>query len=458
MASGASPQIAELFIPELKDLLARKNFAEIKSVLKTISLVDLADVWERFSQLEQILLFRLLSGREATSLFQELDPPQQSHILNSLGNKELEGLLDDFNPEEAARVFHELPERTVRHLFSLLEREQRQEVHEIFKYPDNSVGSWLRIQHVDLKPNLTTAQAMERIRTISRLRQGGGPDGYYVTDKRGRVAGFVTLRELIAAPPKMPLKDYMSPVRILQIDPYKDQEEAAYLFKRYKPSTAPIVDKDGKLLGYIQAEDIIPLIEEEVSEDIAKMAGTAAAEFKSESIWQKARIRFPWLIATCAGQILVALVIHKFNFVLSRVIAMASFSPFIAAMGGNVGSQTSMILVRALALREYDFSDRWKVLIKETSTGILLGLIYGSVIVGLAMLIYGSQFGTVFPFVVGLATIASMTVATAMGVVWPLTLVRFNIDPATATGPLISTSTDLFSTTVYFLLALWLLI
>ncbi|OVE75764.1 magnesium transporter [bacterium F11] len=455
---SSSFQLARLFVPELKELLEKRNFKEIKNILKSISLPDLADVWAEFSRNEQTLLFRLLSGRNATLLFQELDPEDQNHILNSLANKELEGLLDDFDPEEAVRIFYELPEKSVRHLYSLLEKEQKKEVDQILKYPDNSVGSWMRIQLVELTPNLSTAQAMQRIRQANRLRKGDGQDGYYVTDKNKKVVGVVYLRELISAPSNMKLSQYISPVRFLRLDPNQDQEEAIHLFTKYKPSMAPVMDSDNRLLGIIDAEDIIPLVEEEVTEDIAKMAGTGSEELESESIWSKMKIRFPWLIATCIGQVLVALLIFRFDFVLSRVLALASFLPFIIAMGGNVGSQSSMILVRALAIQEYDISDQWKILLKETAIGFFLGVVYGFIIGGMALVIYGGQFGPLFPVVIGLATVVSMTVATLTGVLGPLSLVRVGVDPATATGPIITTMTDIVGTAIYFLLAMWLLL
>lgn len=450
--------IADLFVPEFKELLAEKKFRDAKNLLKTVSMVDLADVWEKFSPGEQTLLFRLMPSREASSLFQEIEPEQQQQLLSTLGNRELEGLLEGFDPEEAARLFHELPPKTVKSLYALLEHDQRARVDRIYQFPDNTVGSWMRIQNTELRPHMTTAQAIAQIQTVSRLRKGGGPDGYYVTDASGKVVGSVALRELIAAPPKMKLSEYMRSVRAIQLDPNRDQEDLVHLFKRHKLSMAPVVDDEHRLLGYVQAEDIIELLEEEVSEDIAKMAGTEAGEFESESIWSKATIRFPWLIATCIGQLMVAFVIHRFNFVLSQIIALASFLPFIVAMGGNVGSQSSMILVRSLATRDFDFSDRWRILWKETSTGFLLGIVYGALIGGTALLVYGAQFGSAFPVVIGLATVISMTVATITGVVGPLTLVRFGVDPATATGPLITTATDLIGTAMYFLLAMLMLL
>ena len=456
--SSATVRVAQLFLPEIKQLLAQKNFKDLKDLLRNLSVVELAEEWDQFTPAEQTLLFRLLHGKDAVTLFQELEADEQTHLLHSLGQAELETLIEDFDPVEAARLFHELPPRTVQLMTKLLEREQRETVAKILTYPDNTVGSWLRPQRVELQANMNAAQALNRIRAGARLRQGGGPDGYYVTDKEGRVAGYVPLRGLIAAPSRIPLSEIMTPVRLLRLDPNQDQEEAVRLFRKYRLSMAPIVDSEDRLLGYIQAEDIIPLAEEEVTEDFAKMAGTDSGEMKSRSVLGVARLRFPWLIVTCLGQILVALVINYFDFVLGKVLALASFMPFIAAMGGNVGSQTSTILVRGMALHDVDFEDRFKVFFFEVGVGVLLGVLYGVVIGFAADLLYGEAYGTTFSIVVGVSTVVSMTVATVIGVVGPMTLVRFKADPATATGPLITTATDLISTTVYFTLAFWLLI
>jgi len=454
----SSVLVAHLFMPEIKYLLECRNFKDLKKLLLTISIIDFAEIWEEFEPKEQILIFRLLSDRDATTLFQELELDQKHHILNTLGHTEIEDLLEGFNPEEAVRLFHKLPDKTVRFLKRFLEAEDKKSVEKLLTYPDNTVGSWIHIQRVDLHPHLTAAQAISKIRAATHLKGGGSVDGYYVTDKSGKVLGRISLRKLISAPSKMKLGQFMTPVRLLRLDPRQDQEEAVRLFSKYKLSMAPIVDKEDKLLGFIQAEDIIPLVEEEVTEDFAKMAGTESRELETKSVWSIVGLRFPWLIATCIGQLLVAAVIHHFDFILSEVIALAVFMPFILAMGGNVGSQSSTILVRGLAINEFKISDRWKILMRETFVGVFLGIIYGLIIGVVAFLFFGNMFGPHFAVVVGLATLIAMTVATMIGVLGPLTLVQLGVDPATATGPIVTTTTDIIGTFFYFVLAVWLLL
>ncbi len=428
--------VAELFVPEIKELLTENNDKEIKGLLKSISTVDLAEAWNRFSETEQAHLFPLLSAEGAVSLFQELDPVEQ---------------------EVVTRFFTGLPPKTVKLLARVLKKSAPGTMVAPASYPAQTVGGWMHPQRVEITPNLTSTQALERIRTATRLRSGG-PDGYYITDKNGRLIGWVSLRDLIAAPPRLKLSEYMHGVRLLKLYPEQDQEEAVHIFTKYQPSMAPVVDKDDKLQGYLRSEDILPLAQKEASEDIAKMAGTDVADFESESVFHVVRLRLPWLVATCAGGLLVSAVVKHFDFVLGKIVVLAAFMPVIAAMGGNAGSQSSMVLVRSLTLREYQFSDRWKLLLHEMSVGATLGLIYGSAMGLIAHLLYGADYGNYFAVVIGVGMFLSMTLATALGVFVPLTLVRFGVDPATATGPLITTTTDLISVSSYFLLAFWLLI
>jgi magnesium transporter len=451
-------QLAELFVPEIKELIAEKNFKEVKRIFKTLSCVDMAGAWSRFTPPEQTAIFRLLSDSDASALFQELALHEQTHLMTSLGDTELKGVWEDLPPEEVTKLFRQLPPRTLKSMARFMEKNHPEAERNETEFPQNTVGSWMQFQTVDLQPQLTTQQALEKIRNAVRLSQGGGPDGYYVTDKSGRLLGWVTLRELIAAPPKLKLAEYMSPVRLVRLNPEQDQEDAIILFTKYQLSMAPVVDKEDRLLGYIRSEDILPLAQREVTEDFAKMAGTGVEDYESESVWRVARLRLPWLIATCCGGLMVSAVVKHFDYLLGQVIVLAAFMPLIAAMGGNVGSQASTVLVRALALREQDFSDRWRLLFHEVSVGMTLGTFYGTLMGGIAYLLYGQEFGLAFSLVVGFGMLVSMTIATAMGVMVPLTLVRFGIDPATATGPLITTTTDLISVTSYFLLALWLLV
>lgn len=451
--------IAELFVPEIKELLFEYDFKGVKNLLKSISIIDLADAWKKFTPAEQTLIFTLLSERDTIALFQELEVSEQKHLLASATAEGIQLLIRPDAQTEIKKLLHTISEKNFKSFSRLIEKEREEyEMPPVSNYPVNTVGSWMHPQRIELHPNLTTSQALDRIRTATRLRSGGGPDGYYITDKNGRLLGWLSLREIIAAPSKLKLSEYLNSVRLVRLNPEQDQEDAVHLFTKYQLSMAPVVDQDNKLLGYLRSEDILPLVQNEATEDIVKMAGTQITDFESKSVLGVVRARLPWLIATCAGGLLVSAVVKHFDFILGRMVVLASFMPIIAAMGGNVGSQASIVLVRALSLREHDFTDRWKLLIKEILVGASLGTFYGVTIGSIAYMLYGNQYGVLFAVVIGIGMLTSMTIATAMGVFVPLTLVRFGIDPATATGPLITTTTDIISVSCYFLLAFWLLI
>jgi magnesium transporter len=241
----------------------------------------------------------------------------------------------------------------------------------------------------------------------------------------------------------------------LALTPEMDREEAADLFRKYKLSSVPVVDSEQKPIGIVLVRDVLKVIEEETEEDFAKMAGTRQG-LLSLSVFHITKIRFPWLIATCVGYFAVGAVVKHFEFTISKVIGLASFMPLIAAMGGNVGTQTATAVVRGMATGEVKALGKTEVVIKEALVGILLGCVYALGTGIVAHFIYGARFGWNFSLVVGLGMFASMSSAAIMGSLEPFIFERMHIDPATATGPLITFFADLTSTTVYLTIATWL--
>ncbi|OGX40582.1 MAG: magnesium transporter [Omnitrophica WOR_2 bacterium RIFCSPHIGHO2_02_FULL_68_15] len=446
-------QPAALVVPEIKELLAHKDYVTLKQCLREFHPVDLADRWDAFEPEQQVQLFQLLGTVAAVTLFESLSPEDQRFLLMTLGD-ESAPVIEGLAPENVARLFHRLPKKVVKKLAGLVKREESlQKIQLLMTFPRGSAGSLMHPEFIKLTPTMTAKQALEILQAVARPHHGSHIYALYVTNGQGKLQGTLTLQELIGAPSDARLSELASSVEAIKIPAQMDQEEVARRFAKYDLVSAPVVNEEGALIGVLTVDDIIDVMRQEASEDIAKMAGTKAEEFQAQNIFRIARLRLPWLIASIGGGFLVSLVIKHFEGTLLRVVALASFMPLIAAMGGNVGAQSATIVVRSLAIGHLRPQDWRKAMIHELGVGGVLGVSYALMVGVFAYLLYGGTLGSSFALVVSLGMLTSMIVAAMIGAVEPFFFQRLGIDPATATGPLITTITDLIATSTYLILA-----
>lgn len=447
-------------MPELKELLLEKDYAELKTALKQINPVDLAEGWKEFSPEQQLVVFQLLDNKKATVVFEELDVEEQSFLLSKITEESASNLISDLPPGEASHLFRRLPARTVKKLANLVKQEATAtRLHHTLTYPPSSAGSIMHTDTIPMKKSLTAYQALELIRTVTRTRvhEEGLLNTLYVTDAAGHLLGGVTLQGLVAAPRDIKLSELISSVQLFKIPAEMDQEEAATVFTKYNLISAPVVDGENKLIGVLLVDDIIEVIQTEATEDITKMGGATPQVLETRSIWKLTHIRLPWLVLTLVVQIIVSFIIRHYELVLGHVLALASFMPLIAALGGNVGSQSATIVVRGIAMGEFHPNELWKTVLREATVGWIMGSAYALIMGGIAFALYGSQHGIEFSFVVATGVVVSMTIAATMGALGPFLFHKFGIDPATVAGPFITTTTDLISVTSYLVLATALL-
>jgi magnesium transporter len=447
----------QIYLADLRELLNGRDFVSARTCLKELSPIDLADGWEHFTPDERVAIFRLSTRQRAMQVFEELDPPHQAELLNGLQRKDAQELLSDLDPTETSRMLRELPAPMVRQLSQIMKKGGSEHLQQYLQYPAKSVGALMRGRFVTLDEKWTTKAAMERIQYSTRLRriEETHLDTLIVADSKERLRGVVGLKSLVVAPNDMAVRELMDPAPPV-LSPESDQEEAVKLFTRYKLKSAPVVDPENKVLGVVVYRDIFAVASEETEEDFAKMAGFARGG--SRSVMHTAMLRLPWLIITCFGGMLVSGVVKHFEPTLSRIIALAAFSPLIAGMGGNVGSQTATIVVRGLATGEIEPGGERKAILHEVASGFIIGLAYAVVVGLIADFLYHDRYGWNFGIVVGTAMCFSMTVSSTMASIEPFVLRHFGVDPATATGPMITTTTDLLSNAFYFSMATWLLL
>jgi magnesium transporter len=275
----------------------------------------------------------------------------------------------------------------------------------------------------------------------------------YAVDESGRLVGVSSLRQLVLVPPETPLKAFMT-TDVFSVQTDMDQEEVAKVVARYDILAVPVVDESHRLVGIVTVDDVIDIFRAEATEDILKMAGVGEEFIETKSIYKSTRMRLPWLFASCFGGIVAFYVINHFEPSLTRFAYLAAFIPVIMGMGGNIGTQSSTIVVRGLATGRLMVRDLRKVVFKELVIGGMLGVFYGLLIGGVAQARYGRLS---FALAVSLAVLSSMAIAALVGSLVPMLFARLNIDPAVATGPFVTTAIDIISVFFYFQIATILL-
>lgn len=453
------PHSIALLVPEIKELLRAKDYALLKGVLKECNPVDFADAWRMFEEEERIQIFKLFSTASALRLFETLEIEDQRFLLDKLSADSVTPILEGMDSPDLAKIFNRMPVRAVKKMTSLIKRQESlAHIDLLMKFPEHSAGSCMHPEFVKLSPKTTARQALSRLSAI--LRPNRNKDHLYslfVINEDGRLVGALTLQDLISAPEDEVLAELMTSVDFIKVLPHTDREEVARLFSKYQLTAAPVTDENGKLLGVITMNDMLSVVRQEATEDIAKMVGTRAVDVSTRSILKIVGFRMPWLLVTLGAGMVISFIIRSFEPILAQVIALASFSPLIAGMGGNVGSQSATIVVRSIALGQINGHRKMTTVLREAGVGLTMGLVYGVLLGLIAYLIYGSRYHLEFSIVVAVGMCTSMTIAAVMGAAGPILLDQLEIDPATATGPLITTFTDIISNLTYFALATALL-
>ncbi len=455
-------QTITLLFPEIKELLQAKDYVLLRQVLKDSNPIGLADFWDKLTPEEHIEIFKLLPPQSSLKLFEMLKIEDQQSILSRLDDAKVTPLLENVSSPELAKIFHQMTPRSVKKMKDLIKRQEAlARIDLVMQYPENSAGGKMHPEFIKLGPRLTARQALSILQAIARPNQKWYLFYLFVTASDGKILGSLSLQDLLAAPEHEQLSELMTSVEPYKVRPETDQEEVALLFSKFNLGAAPVVDENDKLIGVITARDILEVQRQEASEDITKMVGTStkALDLHETSVFKTVWYRTPWLVVTLLGEMVVSIIIKHYEPVLAKVIALASFSPLISAMGGNVGAQSATIVVRSIALGEIKTrAEKMRTVLHEFKVGILLGTLYGVTLGIMAYILYGERYHWQFGMSVMIGMGTSMTVASTMGALEPIFFHRIGVDPATATGPLITTITDIISNLVYYTLATFLLL
>ena len=324
-----------------------------------------------------------------------------------------------------------------------------EELEEILAYPEDSAGS---LMHTDVFTLHEETTARAAIAALQHEEQAETVFYLYVTNDVNQLMGVISLRDLVTTSPDSLLKDLMVR-KVHTVRPDTDQEEVAQVVSQYNYLAVPVTDPDENLLGIVMVDDVVDVIREEATEDFLKMAGVGKdREILLKSSWENAKSRLPWLFASWIGGIGAATIIGLYENILETTLVLAAFIPVIIGMGGNIGTQTSTIIVRGLATGRVYVGNNMKILFKEMRVGLILGVFYG-ILLGLFTLTRFTDLSPNLGIIVGLSITTSMLIATTIGAFVPLFLFKLEIDPAVATGPFVTTSIDILGVTLYFLIA-----
>jgi len=429
--------------------LEQKKFFEIKELINDLHPADVAELMTFFDRDNQVILFRLLKKDMAIGVFEQLDFEHQENLLNSFTDDKVSEILNVMSPDDRTELFDELPAKVVKKLLFLLNPDQRKMASILLGYRENSAGRIMNPGYIDLKEHYTVDQALDRIRKLSP------PEDMiytaYVTDHQRHLIGTVTLRDLVLSSPEKTMKNIMN-TDIIFVTTDDDQELVARTIQKYDVLSLPVVDHEQRLVGVVTVDDAIDIIEEEATEDIHRLAAiqTTEDEYLHNSLMQKVRNRLFWLIALLLGGMATSFVIQYQSALIQTVVSLSFFIPALIDTGGNVGSQSTAIMVRGIALKEVDSRNIFKIIIVESLIGSLLGGMLG--LVGF-LRVFLLREPVLIGIIVGLAIWVVVFVSNLLGMVLPLLLKKLKFDPALSATPVITTIVDVIGVFLYFQIA-----
>lgn len=413
---------------------------------------DIAEIIKGVDSLRKKVIFSCLSSELASDVLLELDEESKALIMQNIDDKELATMVVEMESDDAADFIADLPDEDANAILSSIPDEESKEVKKLLQYPEDSAGGIMQTELISLKETATVKEAIEQIKVFSKDVED--IHNVFAINDQDQLTGILPINRLILHSSDALLNHLMDKDPIA-VNVTVDQEEVALMFKKYDLVSLPVVDSDGKLLGRILVDDIVDVLEEEATEDILKIAGTDEEELLfTHTIFRIAGFRLPWLLCSLAGGLITGALIWGFEVTLKEAISLAIFIPVIMGMGGNVGTQSSAIVVRGLATGRINKTNFFELLIKESGIGLFMGLICGSIAGLIARIWHGAP---ALGIVVGFSMFFAIFVAALLGSMIPMIFHRLKIDPAIAAGPIVLAINDIIGLLIFFSLATLLL-
>ena len=434
----------------IRELLETKQYTTLRQKVADMNTADVAAIMEEMEEEELLKIFRILPKNMAADVFSYLEVDNQQMIITSLSDKEAANIINNLMADDATDLLEEMPANVVKKLLANASAETRRDINHLLRYPEDSAGSIMTVEYVDLKENMTVEDAIARIRQV-------GVDSEtinicYVLDSKRTLVGTVALRYLLISPPDAVIGEMMHE-NVIFINTMMDQEEVARQFQKYDFTAMPVVDNENRLVGIITVDDIVDILQEEATEDIEKMAAIVPTDkpYMKTGVFETWKKRIPWLLLLMISATFTGSIITSFEDALSVCVILTAYIPMLMDTGGNAGGQASVTIIRGLSLDEIEFADIFRVIWKEARVAILCGLTLAAA--NFVKLLVFDRVTIPVAAVVCLTLMAAVLIAKIVGCILPMLAKKIGFDPAVMASPFITTIVDALSLLIYFRIA-----
>ena len=442
-------RLEELFTT-LNNYLDQKQYVKLREWLRDLNVADIAAMMEELDEELQLKTFRILPKDMAADIFSYLPIEVEQQIITSISDREAGKIIDNLMADDATDLLEEMPANIVKRLLANASHETRRDINHLLRYPEDSAGSIMTVEFMDLKEGQTVAQAIERIKKAAVDSET--INICYVLDYQRKLKGTVALRYLLLKDPDEKIGDIMHE-NVISLHTLMDQEEVARQFQKYDFTAMPVVDNEDRLVGIITVDDVVDILQEEATEDMEKMAAIVPSDkpYLKTTVFETWKKRIPWLLLLMISATFTGKIIASFEDALSVYVVLTTFIPMLMDTGGNAGGQTSVTVIRGLSLNEIEFSDFFKVVWKEIRVALLCGLTLA--VANFAKLMIIDRVTMPVAAVVCATLVVAVLIAKLVGSMLPMLAKKIGFDPAVMASPFITTIVDALSLLIYFRIA-----
>lgn len=433
---------------ELLSVLEQKKFKALQEVLSCYNPVDIANLLSELDNEQLVLVFRMIKKDKAAEVFSYMDNDLRQVLIKTLAKHEVTSLIDSMFADDAADLLGDMPANVVTQLLENVDKETRADINHLLKYPEDSAGSIMTVEFIELSTDMTVRQALDKIRRV-------GIDSEtvytcYVVEKH-KLLGIVSAKDLMLSSDDTRISEIMKD-NFISIKTTDDKEEAAKLFRKYGLIAIPTVDSEGYIVGIVTFDDAIDVLTEEDTEDMQKMAAMEASDepYLKTSVWQHAKHRIPWLLILMLSATITGTIITNYENAFEALPLLVAFIPMLMDTGGNCGSQSSTLIIRGLAVDEIHFSDTFKIIWKEFRVAIIVSIVL-ALTNGVKILLFYKDMQ--LAMLVSLSLIGTIIISKMVGCLLPIGAKFCRLDPAIMAAPIITTIVDTFSIIIYFNIA-----
>lgn len=434
----------------LKDLLSSRQYTKLRQTISEMNTADIADAMGEMAEEDSLKMFRILPKDMAADVFADLEADVQQYIIRSMSDREASNIIENLMADDATDILEEMPASVVKRILANASPETRADINHLLQYPEDSAGSIMTVEYVDLREDMTVGDAIERIR-----KKGVDSETInicYVVSKQKVLVGTVALRYLLIMSPDEVIGDIMN-TNVISIGTMTDQEEAARMFQKYGFTAMPVVDNESRMVGIITIDDVVDILEEEATEDIEKMAAIVPSDkpYPKVGIFETYKNRIPWLLFLMISATFTGAIITGFEDALSAFVVLTAYIPMLMDTGGNAGSQASVSIIRGLSLKEIEFEDLFKIIWKEIRVAALCGLTLAAA--NFVKLLLFDRLQITVAAVICITLLIVVLIAKLVGCCLPMLASKIGFDPAVMASPFITTIVDALSLLVYFNIA-----